>query len=57
MNDVYESPEHLVLHHSSVPETLNNSLVGVIALKDTQKSHLSLEIVSGLDSPFMVCIR
>ena len=52
--DVYEPPEHLVLHHNHVAENLDGTLVGVITLKDPQLSLLSIEILSDPGSAFEV---
>ena len=52
--DVYEPPEHLVLHHNHVAENLAGTLVGVITLKDPQLSPLSIEILTDPGSAFEV---
>lgn len=52
--DVYEPPEHLVLHHNNVAENLADTLVGVITLKDPQLSPLSIEILSDPGAAFEV---
>lgn len=52
--DVYEPPEHLVLHHDHVTEGLTGALVGVITLKDPQLSHLSIQLLYDPDSAFEV---
>ncbi|XP_022800387.1 protocadherin Fat 4-like [Stylophora pistillata] len=51
--DVYEGPEHLVLHHNSVAENrLVGTLVGVITVKDPQLSPLSVKLLDDLRSAF-----
>lgn len=50
--DVYEPPEHLLLHHNHVMEGLAGTLVGVITLKDPQQSPLSVELLYDPGSAF-----
>ena len=52
--DVYEPPQHLVLHHNRVSEGLTGALVGVVTLKDPQLSHLSIQLLYDPDSAFEV---
>lgn len=54
MIDVYEPPEHLVLHHNHVAENLAGTLVGVITLKDPQQSSLAIELLYDPGSAFEV---
>ena len=51
---MYESPEHLVLHHNHVTEGLTGALVGVITLKDPQLSPLSIKLLYDPGSAFEV---
>lgn len=54
MIDVYEPPEHLLLHHDHIAEGLTGALVGVITLKDPQLCSLSIKFLYDPGSAFEV---
>lgn len=54
--DVYEPPDHLILHHNSVSENIAGALVGIVTLKDsfTTNHAVIISLVSDHTDVFQV---
>ena len=51
---MYEPPEDLILHHNSVRENLDNALVGIFTVQNTQNAPLSLTLIKDDSDAFEV---